>query len=112
MRVKNLNGTGDRKCKCGTWILHFNKFSKRNLDWVSKCSVMGCNADATDGGHVKFLAGTDESQYIVPLCKRHNLDFGAEFDIKAGVDRVSANVSETCGKSRPIKLSDLFKEGK
>ena len=35
MKVKNLNGTSQRTCKCGSWLKHWEKFSGRSAELVS-----------------------------------------------------------------------------
>lgn len=39
------------------------------------CCVHGCHAWATDGAHVT-VAGRGRRQYIVPMCHKHNCQFG------------------------------------
>lgn len=29
IRFNNINGTSDRDCRCGTWIVHWEKFSRQ-----------------------------------------------------------------------------------
>ena len=49
-RWKNKKGTGDRKCKCGSWKQHWKNFSGQT--WPNTCTVSGCLNIATDGLHV------------------------------------------------------------
>lgn len=98
MKVTNINGTSDNKCKCGSWIKHWEKFSKLTAD---KCCVKGCTSAATDGAHVQKSGSTDGCWYIVPFCHAHNTSAkDTILELKDGTHLVSANVSETCGKSK------------
>ena len=54
MIVKNLNGTSQRTCKCGSWLKHWENFSGRS---AKKCSVCGKNAEV--GGHVQKIGNDD-----------------------------------------------------
>lgn len=97
MKVTNINGTSKHKCKCDSWIKHWEKFSKQTAD---KCSVKGCSSAATDGAHVQKSGGTN-SWYIVPFCHTHNTSpKNTVLELKDDSKQfVSANVSETCGKN-------------
>jgi hypothetical protein len=94
MRVKNLNGTTQRTCKCGSWLKHWENFGGC---FATICSVDGCNNDAEVGGHVQKV-GSDNKWYIIPLCKSCNNKRGEELEIDDNTELVSANVSETCEK--------------
>lgn len=94
MLVKNIHGTGERKCKCGSWLAHWEKGSGKTAKY---CCVKNCGSSADVGGHV-LLGNAGQSHYIVPLCNSHNLENGAVLDVFDGVNPVSANVSETCGR--------------
>jgi len=95
MRVKNLNGTSQRTCECGSWLKHWENFGE---DIAIICSVVNCGGDAEVGGHVQKI-GNDNKWYIIPLCKSCNAKFGQELNIDNDTKLVSANVSKTCGKS-------------
>jgi len=92
MKVKNINGTSDNLCKCGSWLNHWEKFSGRTTIF---CSEKGCTRTDIVGAHVQ-KATTDTKWYIIPLCKAHNTATG-ELEIFEGTVFVSANKSETCG---------------
>ena len=91
---KNKVGTGDRSCSCGTWKQHWISFS--NKDWPDTCSVLGCLNRATLGAHVYNPDVTGE--HIVPMCDSCNKRINS-FPLKSGITLVSANQSETCGKT-------------
>ena len=96
MRVKNINGTSPKACKCGSWLDHWKNFSGQSLPtW---CPADGCSQKPEVGAHVQKDSATDRSWYIVPLCKKHNAETGKSPNISDSVKLVSANVSQTCGK--------------
>lgn len=92
---KNQKGTSDRRCVCGSWKQHWEKFSYQT--WPSKCSVAGCHNSAEVGAHV-YRPGVSNQEYIIPMCKSCNgtQDF---FTTKPDIVAISANVSETCEKN-------------
>jgi len=97
MKIKNINGTGDNKCNCDSWLDHWNKFSGRTIPF---CSVVYCMGHDLVGAHVQKEGDTDNKLYIIPLCRGHNAETGKSFTIKDSYPLVSANVSETCGKKK------------
>lgn len=95
MKVKNIKGTSDNTCNCGSWLEHWRKFSvKKKLPTF--CSEKSCGEAPAVGAHVQKDNSNDNSWYIVPLCNAHNKKT-ASLDLK-DVELVSANVKETCGK--------------
>ena len=96
MRVKNINGTSDNTCKCGTWLEHWKKFSGQSLP--TYCPETKCIQKPEVGAHVQRDNSADTSWYIVPLCKTHNGQTGESIEISDSTKLASANVSETCGK--------------
>jgi hypothetical protein len=95
MKVKNLNGTADNKCYCASWLAHWSNFSGQK---ANRCVVNGCSNAPEVGGHVQKDSKTDNGWYIVPLCRTCNGKKGLDIDILDGVNLVSANVADTCGK--------------
>lgn len=98
MKVKNLNGTSDNSCNCGSWLKHWENFSGQSLP--TYCCESSCMNKPTVGAHVQKDSSTDESWYIIPLCSTHNADKGQTLEIQSSTKLVSANVAATCGKSR------------
>ncbi|HUS70082.1 MAG TPA: hypothetical protein VM075_04805 [Anaerolineae bacterium] len=96
MRVRNINGTSQKTCKCGSWLDHWKNFSGQSLP--TYCPQLSCLQKPEVGAHVQKDSATDGSWYIVPLCKAHNAKTGESLDISDSVKLVSANVSQTCGK--------------
>ena len=97
MRVKNINGTTQRTCKCGSWLVHWQNFSGQSLP--AYCPETSCLKKPEVGAHVQKDDPNDKRWYIVPLCREHNAQTGASLTISDWVALVSANVSETCGNS-------------
>jgi hypothetical protein len=93
-KVKNINGTSDKNCKCGTWLNHWEKFSSQK---VNICSEKSCNNKDLVGAHVQKADVSDSSWYIIPLCNSHNKNNGI-IETTSGVTLVSANRQQTCEK--------------
>jgi hypothetical protein len=94
VNVKNIIGTSDNDCKCGSWLKHWVKFSGKT---ASYCSAYGC-MKKTDllGAHVQKTT-IDMNWYIIPFCNDHNKIKG-ELQVSDSTVFVSANKSNTCEK--------------
>jgi|SRR5690348_3409430 len=101
MRVTNINGTSLNKCSCGSWLDHWVKFSRQPLP--SYCTQTICLQKPEVGAHVQKAGSTDQSWYIVPLCKAHNGKTGESIDILDSTVFVSANVQKTCGAAKAFR---------
>jgi len=88
--VKNISGTSDSICKCGSWLAHWEKQSKQTANF---CSEAGCISEDMVGAHVQKANSDDNRWYIVPLCKLHNLSTN-ELEVVGPL--ISANREETC----------------
>ena len=89
--VKNLKGTGNLTCSCGSWIKHWEKFTSKK---AKLCTATGCLSPATIGGHVIKCNSTDKDHYIIPLCHSCNM----RIDIyNTTAILAPANVQDTCG---------------
>ena len=88
---KNKGGTGDRDCACGSWKQHW--INNSSSSWPSKCSISGCNNNATLGAHV--INSSVSGERIIPACDSCN-KLDDEFNLKGGVSLVSANKTKTC----------------
>ncbi|ENC6723346.1 hypothetical protein [Vibrio harveyi] len=99
VKIKNAVGTGERTCKCGSWLNHWRLFS--GIEKPVVCSVFECRDVATVGAHVTRPKAKNDfykhAPYIVPMCRHHNNAHGETFDAKSGVVFVWANVNGTCG---------------
>jgi len=94
MRIRNINGTGQKKCRCGSWLKHWKKFS---MQTASFCPVLDCLEMDLEGAHVQKDDSKDDNWYIFPLCRNHNAAKGQSLEVSDAYELVSANVSETCG---------------
>lgn len=95
MKVRNIDGTSENICKCGSWLEHWKNFGGRVLP--SYCVESSCYNKPEVGAHVQKETPSDNSWYIVPLCKEHNKK-AASLSIGDSTVLVSANISETCAK--------------
>jgi hypothetical protein len=92
--VKNINGTSDNKCKCQSWLNHWENFGGAKVQY---CSERFClQTKDLLGAHVQ-KATSDMKWYIIPLCPTHNKVTG-ELTVSDSTIFVSANRSETCEK--------------
>lgn len=97
MRIRNVNGTSDLSCSCGSWLNHWKNYSRQSVP--SYCSERNCIKKPEVGAHVQKDSIIDKTWYIVPLCNEHNLKASA-LDIGDYVALVAANTSSTCALSR------------
>ncbi len=67
--VRNVTGSSQYDLPSGysSWKDYWEDKTKRRF---SDCSCVECTRNATDGGHVRPLNGSDT--YIVPLCEKCN----------------------------------------
>ncbi len=90
--VKNLKGTSDLSCRCGTWLRHWERGSGRS---ATVCWVQGCAKPPEVGAHVKKVGTFDETRYIVPMCQAHNMIDG-NLLLSDAAPLVPSNKQETC----------------
>ena len=96
MKVKNLIGSSDNTCFCGSWLEHWKIYNEGGRKNKLRCSAKDCNGLAEVGAHVIKYNTNDRSRYIVPLCKACNCRSDV-FDI-GDTPLASANVAATCGE--------------
>ncbi len=94
MKIRNINGTSQTTCKCGSWLKHWEKFSGQSVIY---CPVVACMNKGLVGAHVQKSDSSDNKWYIYPLCNAHNQSTGT-LDISDTYKLVSANKKETCEK--------------
>lgn len=94
-KVKNINGTSDNSCKCGSWLNHWEKYGGGK---AGMCAEKACTKKAEVGAHVLKADSNDKNWYIVPMCKDHNGLLGEEIEVMDSTVLVSANTAETCAK--------------
>lgn len=92
MKVKNINGTATRSCKCGSWIEHWRNFSNQT---ATICRAKGCSRKDIVGAHVKKCNSTDNYEYIVPFCNFHNQQSDC-IELVDGTVLTPANKNNTC----------------
>lgn len=95
MKVKNVKGTSERSCKCGSWLEHWNKFNNGQV--ANICRVKGCSNRDIIGAHVKKINKNDNKEYIVPFCNMHNQQsYPKWIELVSSTNLVSANKQKTC----------------
>jgi hypothetical protein len=94
MKIKNINGTSDTTCSCGSWLKHWEKFSGQTTEF---CQANRCLNKNLVGAHVQKAVGSDSSWFIYPLCNAHN-QYKGELEVSDNYKLVPANKKETCGK--------------
>lgn len=94
MWIRNINGTSDTICRCGSWLKHWQNFSGQATP--PHCPASGCFRTDLLGAHVQKGGGsTDLKWYIYPLCADHNR-YPGELWVSDFYKLVSANKRETC----------------
>ncbi len=94
MKIRNINGTSQATCPCGSWLKHWEKFSGQTTTY---CPVTGCLDKDLVGAHVQKADSSDNKWYIFPLCNKHNKST-VELSVSDTYKLVSANKKETCEK--------------
>lgn len=92
MKVKNINGTSDNNCRCGSWLQHWRNYSGQT---ATICRAKGCSRSDIKGAHVQKDVNYDNGWYIVPFCSLHNKST-EKVELVDGTNLVSANKSLTC----------------
>jgi hypothetical protein len=93
LNIKNIQGPGDKGCKCDTWLDHWDQFSGQSPIY---CPVAECMNHVEIGARVQKDSPTDKGWYIVPLCRKHYAMQGETLRVNDSLMLVSAKVSETC----------------
>lgn len=96
MKLKNINGTSQTTCVCGSWLRHWEKFSNQSITFCPVRSPNCLNEDLM-GAHVQKADSSDNKWYIFPLCSAHNQKTSI-LGVSDSLRLVSANKSETCEK--------------
>lgn len=94
MKLKNINGTSQNVCTCGSWFKHWENFSGQTVVY---CPVEKCMNKDLVGAHVQRAGIAESKWYIYPLCNAHNHATG-ELQVSDLIKLVSANKKETCEK--------------
>jgi hypothetical protein len=93
MRVRNRMDIELESCRCGSWLQHWDSFSRQKANF---CMVLGCDNKPEVGGLVQ-KAGEDKL-YIVPLCRACAAKTGEELDIVVTVNLVPTQAEGTCAR--------------
>ena len=93
-KVKNINGTSDNRCSCGSWMKHWINFSNKSVIY---CVEKSCINKNLVGAHVQKSNSYDHNWYIIPLCIAHNAS-DREIEIIDSCTLVTANKKLTCEK--------------
>lgn len=96
MKVKNINGIGDKVCPCGNWLNHWIRFSKAKQ--AGLCKELTCTEFATEGVLVQKADSSDKEWYVVPLCDIHCRMTGKEIELLGRPELVAAKIDKACGK--------------
>jgi hypothetical protein len=96
MKIKNINGTSQTTCACGSWLKHWEKFSGQSVTYCPATSPSCLKKDLV-GAHVQKSDSSDGKWYIYPLCSAHNQSTGV-LEVSDTYKLVSANKKETCEK--------------
>ncbi|MCC6448890.1 MAG: hypothetical protein IT215_09435 [Chitinophagaceae bacterium] len=92
VKIKNLEGTAEKKCNCGSWLQHWD--AQTSLKMPEYCVANNCTNKVEVGAHVKQIGGSDDKHYIVPFCQSCNKS-DKEFMVSSAY-LVSANKTLTC----------------
>jgi hypothetical protein len=105
MKVKNMTGTSEKTCSCGSWLKHWENFSGQTTGF---CQVIGCTNRDVVGAHVQRMDTYDLTSYIYPLCNACNLS-GEVLVVSDSYKLVKANKAETCEKGmNPNPFTGIF----
>lgn len=97
MLVKNVKGSGERPCGCGSWLMHWERFAGVR---AVRCGVLHCAGSAHVGAHVVKDGEADKDQYIVPMCQFHYSQSGVSLPLASDVVMIQANVAKTCAPEK------------
>jgi len=93
--VRNVSGTSDGTCNCGSWLTHWAKFGGQTIP--NYCPEVNCVSKSAVGAHVQSGDPSDEAWYVVPLCGEHAAQIGQNLKISDAIRLVSADTAATCG---------------
>ncbi|MCK7511822.1 MAG: hypothetical protein MZV70_52425 [Desulfobacterales bacterium] len=79
MKIRNINGTSQKICKCGSWLNHWVNYSGQPVP--SYCPEKSCTEKELVGAHVQQESSDDNDWYIYPLCKKHSEATGQSLDV-------------------------------
>jgi hypothetical protein len=94
MKIKNINGTSQSACSCGSWLKHWEKLSGQKAIY---CQAFGCLNKDVAGAHVRKAVDSDANGYIYPLCNFHSRVVG-ELAVADAFMLVPADPHQTCAR--------------
>ena len=110
---KNVGGTAKRdNCDCGSWKEHWVEFTNGKFDWPEKCSIEGCNNEATSGLHMRNIDSGITGEKIIPGCASCNSKRDIIFDLVSGTVGVIANRQKTCDTRHAELVRDMRRKSK
>ncbi len=89
MYVRNIRGTSDSR-RGTAWLLMWKDANGIPRSRRIACCVSGCSKQATVGAHV-IKEYTGMRQFIVPMCQQHNLEYGKDLLVNAGITPMPVN---------------------
>lgn len=96
--IKNINGISPNKCKCGSLLEHWEKFSRHRATY---CAEEKCIDENVIGAYVQESNSSKSDWYIIPLCRLHATS-KTELDVIGTL--VPANPRETCEKKSLLSI--------
>ncbi len=96
MRVQILNQDTEGGCRCGSWLQHWDGFSRQKANF---CMVVGCDGQPEVGAQV-CKVGEPDRVAIVPLCRACAAKVGSVLEIVNNVNLVTINTEETCARKQ------------
>ncbi len=96
MIVRIVRGVSPATCGCGSWLWHWENFSRRRPPRF--CAERDCLQWPTVGSLVQKETELDEQLYVVPLCDAHSALEGQSIEIGQHTVLVPAVGTVTCGK--------------
>lgn|ERR1035438_3639052 len=108
MVVKNLNGSPQTVCGCGSWLNHWRRYGKPSAAFAQRqrCAVVVCDhpielgvpvqKEVLDGVRVLGMRG-DASWYVLPLCLACSQKPESALMVDDGCGLAPTSLQETCG---------------
>ncbi|MDD5457042.1 MAG: hypothetical protein PHV30_08420 [Candidatus Margulisbacteria bacterium] len=97
MKIKIVNDTDKKICKCENWLEHWKLFGYQLMPKF--CSEVNCFNKPEVGTHVQRVEAADNECFIIPLCKKHHEEFLKTLEVRDDVRLVPASPDSTCGNS-------------
>ncbi len=89
MNVRNIRGTSNSN-RATAWLRLWKEANGIAPSKSIKCAVSGCTAIAEVGAHV-IKDYTGMRQFIVPMCREHNLTYDGDLRINSSIAPLPVN---------------------